>query len=131
MTELKKLTDKELAERICKYIRMTESLYVRAEYFCGAPCPEKELKEITSDYSKLRKSIKADAEYAAFGKNGAAGSAIYENRFAPTVLAAAAHGFYAPDGTEIDKNFIKALEDGQKALVSIFSFDYWRILADE
>lgn len=130
-TELIKLSDAALAARMAGYIEQTDSLLVRAEYYLGAACPADQLALIRNDYKKLKAAIRADAEYCAYTKQNKTGSPIYENKFMPSVCGAAAWGFYAPDSCTPDRELLAALNDGRKKLVSVFSFDYWRILAQD
>lgn len=127
--ELIKFTPEELARRMVGYIDATDSLIMRAEYFMGGVCPEKELEQIRKDYKKLKASIRADAQYAVHNKHSALGCAVYESRFMPSVTQAAAWGYDAPDDCFADKTLVACLKAGRKKLTAEFSEDYWRILA--
>ena len=128
-TELIKMSDEALAARMAGYIDSAESLLVRCEYFAGLPCPEKELAEIRRDYSRLKASIREDAQYIAYTKQARTGSAVYETKFAPSVAGASAWGFTAPDDSLPGRELLESIEDGLGKLVSVFPADYWRILA--
>lgn len=128
--ELKKLEDAVLAKRMVKYIEKTDSLLIRAEYYLGKDCPEQELCSIRRDYKALREAIKEDARQAVYSADGSLGSPVYENRFAPSIINAAAWGYYVPEDCVADKALLKALSDGRERLTESFSYDYWRILAE-
>ncbi len=127
--ELIKLTPEQLARRMVSYIDATDSLILRAEYFMGGDCPERELAQIRKDYAKLKAAIRADAGYAVHNKHSGVGCAVYESRFLPSVTQAAAWGYDAPDDCLADKTLIDCLKAGRKKLTAEFSEDYWRILA--
>lgn len=129
--ELIRLSDGRLARRMVMYIDSTQSLIVRAEYFSDGQCPAAELEDIRREYTALRAAVRAEAEYIAYAKKTAAGSPLYENKYAPSVAAASAWGFQAPDDSKPGKELLKALRDGEKHLLSRYPADYWRILAQD
>lgn len=129
--QLIKFTDGALAKRMISYLDRTESLIIRAEYYQGKECPEAELALLRKDYVRLKKSIRADAEYIAYTRRSKSGSPLYENKFAPSVSAAAAWGLYAPDDCVPDKELIKSLSDSKVKLISEYPYDYWCILAQD
>ena len=129
-TKLEKLTDLQLAKRMSKYISMLQSIAVRAEYYSGGNCPEKERSELTADYIKVRDEIREDARYLNYGKDKK-GSALLWDKYYPSVSEAAAWGLYAdPDGN-FDKEYFKSISDAEKRLTKYYSYDYWRIIAEE
>lgn len=129
-TKLEKLSDLQLAKRMSKYISMLQSIAVRAEYYSGGNCPEKERSELTADYIKIRDSIRKDARYLNYGKDKK-GSALLWDKYYPSVSEAAAWGLYAaPDGN-FDKEYFKSISDAEKRLTKYYSYDYWRIIAEE
>lgn len=129
-TKLEKLTDEQLAKRMAKYISMLQSIAVRAEYYSGGQCPEKERKELTADYIKVRDEIREDARYLNYGKDKK-GSALLWDKYYPSVSEAAAWGLYAdPDGY-FDKEYFKSISDAEKRLTKYYSYDYWRIIAED
>lgn len=129
-TKLEKLSDLQLAKRMSKYISMLQSIAVRAEYYSGGNCPEKERSELTADYIKIRDSIREDARYLNYGKDKK-GSALLWDKYYPSVSEAAAWGLYAaPDGN-FDKEYFNSISDAEKRLTKYYSYDYWRIIAEE
>lgn len=129
-TKLEKLSDLLLAKRMAKYISMLQSIAVRAEYYSGGSCPEKEKNELIADYVKVRDAIREDARYLNYGKDKK-GSALLWDKYYPSVSEAAAWGLYAdPDGN-FNKEYFKSLSDAEKRLTKYYSYDYWRIIAEE
>lgn len=129
-TRLEKLSDKQLAKRMSKYISVLQSIAVRAEYYSGGGCPEKERSELTADYIKVRDSIREDARYLNYGKDKK-GSTLLWDKYYPSVSEAAAWGLYAkPDG-DFDKEYFKSISDAESLLTKYYSYDYWRIIAEE
>lgn len=129
-TRLEKLTDEQLAKRMSKYISVLESLTVRAEYYSGGICPEKERAELSADYIKVRDAIREDARYLNYGKDKK-GSSLLWDKYYPSVSEASAWGLYGdPDGS-FDKEYFKSISDAEKRLTKYYSYDYWRIIAEE
>lgn len=129
-TRLEKLTDEQLAKRMSKYISMLQSIAVRAEYYSGGICPEKERNELSADYIKVRDAIREDARYLNYGKDKK-GSALLWDKYYPSVSEASAWGLYAaPDGS-FDKEYFKSISDAEKRLTKYYSYDYWRIIAEK
>ena len=129
-TRLEKLTDEQLAKRMSKYISVLESLTVRAEYYSGGMCPEKERAELSADYIKVRDAIREDARYLNYGKDKK-GSALLWDKYYPSVSEASAWGLYGdPDGS-FDKEYFESISDAEKRLTKYYSYDYWRIIAEE
>ena len=129
-TKLEKLSDEQLAKRMSKYISMLESIMVRAEYYSGGSCPEKERRELTEDYVRVRDGIREDARYLNYGRDKK-GSALLWDKYYPSVSEASAWGLYAdPDG-DFDREYFKSVSDAQKKLTKYYSYDYWRIIAEE
>ncbi|MEE1012260.1 MAG: hypothetical protein U0L11_09555 [Acutalibacteraceae bacterium] len=127
---LEKLSDEQIAKRMSKYISMLESISVRAEYYSDGNCPEKERDELSSDYVKVRDSIREDARYLNYGKDKK-GSSLLWDKYYPSVSEASAWGLYAdPDG-KFDKEYFKSISDAEKRLIKYYSYDYWRIIAEE
>lgn len=129
-TKLEKLSDLQLAKRMSKYISMLQSIAVRAEYYSGGNCPEKEKNELTDDYIKVRDSIREDARYLNYGKDKK-GSALLWDKYYPSVSEAAAWGLYANPNGNFDKEYFKSISDAEKRLTKYYSYDYWRIIAEE
>ncbi len=130
MANLEKLTDEQLARRMSKYISTLQSIAVRAEYYSLGQCGEKELKELSNDYKKVRDSIREDSRYLNYGRDKK-GSPLLWDKYFPSVSEAAAWGLYAdPDG-EFNAEYLKSLADAEKRLTKYYSHDYWRIIAEE
>lgn len=129
-TKLEKLTDIQLAKRMSKYISILQSIAVRAEYYAGGCCPEKERKELESDYVKVRDSIREDARYLNYGRDKK-GSALLWDKYFPSISEASAWGLYAPPDGAFDKEYFKSISDAEKRLTKYYSYDYWRIIAEE
>ncbi len=127
-TKLEKLTDEQLAKRMSKYIAMTESLKVRAEYYSAGQCPQKELDELKNDYIRLRDSLKSDWQYLNFNKNS--GSRLLWDKYFPSVSEAANWGMYADPENGFTKEFFKSIDDANERLTKYYSYDYWQIIAE-
>ena len=129
-TRLEKLSDEQLAKRMSIYISTLESISVRAEYYSGGNCPEKERAELSADYIKVRDSIREDARYLNYVKDKK-GSSLLWYKYYPSVSEASAWGLYAdPDGN-FDKEYFKSISDAENRLIKYYSYDYWRIIAEE
>lgn len=128
--KLEKLTDEQLAKRMSKYISTLQSIGVRAEYYSFGQCGEKERKELSDDYKFVRDSVREDAKYLNYGRDKQ-GSRLLWDKYFPSVTEAAAWGLYAdPDG-EFGKEYFKSLADAEERLTKYYSYDYWRIIAEE
>ena len=129
-TRLEKLSDLQLAKRMSKYISVLQSVAVRAEYYSGQVCPDSEKSGITADYIRVRDSLRADAAYLNYGRDKK-GSALLWDKYFPAVTEAAAWGLYADPEGDFDKEFFKSLSEAEKRLTRQYSYDYWRIIAEE
>lgn len=129
-TRLEKMTDEQLAKRMSKYISMLQSIAVRAEYYSLGGCPEKERKELNDDYIKVRDGIREDLNYLNYNKDKK-GSKLLWDKYYPSVNEAAAWGLYADPEGDFDKEYFKSLEKAEERLVKYYSYDYWRIIAEE
>lgn len=130
MANLEKLTDEQLARRMSKYISMLQSIAVRAEYYSLGQCGEKELKELADDYKNIRDSIREDSRYLNYGRDKK-GSLLLWDKYFPSVSEAAAWGLYADPCGNFDKEYFKSLADAEERLTKYYSYDYWRIIAEE
>ncbi len=128
MTKLEKLSDKQLALRMSKYIAMLESIKVRAEYFSAGQCPEKERKELNCDYISTRDSLKEDWQYLNFNRNS--GGKLLWDKYFPSVSEAAAWGLYADPEGDFTKEYFKSIDDALERLTKYYSYDYWQIIAE-
>ena len=129
-TRLEKYSDLQLAKRMSKYISVLESITVRAEYYLGMECPEKERTELSADYVRVRDSIREDARYLNYGKDKK-GSALLWDKYYPSVSEAAAWGLYADPEGELDDKYFKSVAVAEEKLTKYYSYDYWRIIAEE
>lgn len=130
MINLEKLTDEQLARRMSKYISVLQSIAVRAEYYSLGQCGTKELKELSDDYKNVRDSIREDSHYLNYGREKK-GSRLLWDKYFPSVSEAAAWGLYAnPDG-EFSAEYFQSLADAEQRLTKYYSYDYWRIIAEE
>ncbi len=129
-TKLEKLTDEQLAKRMSKYISMLQSIAVRAEYYSGGNCPEKERNELTADYIKVRDLIREDARYLNYGRDKK-GSPLLWDKYFPSVSEASAWGLYADPEGAFNKEYFKSISEAENRLTKYYSYDYWRIIAEE
>lgn len=129
-TRLEKLTDEQLAKRMSKYISMLHSIAVRAEYYSGGNCPEKERNELTADYIKVRDLIREDARYLNYGRDKK-GSPLLWDKYFPSVSEASAWGLYADPEGAFNKEYFKSISEAENRLTKYYSYDYWRIIAEE
>lgn len=128
MIRLEKLSDKQLALRMSKYIAMLESIKVRAEYYSAGQCPEKERKELTADYVWVHDSLKDDWQYLNFNRNS--GGKLLWDKYFPSVSEAAAWGLYADAEGDFGKEYFKSIDDAYDRLTKYYSYDYWQIIAE-
>lgn len=66
MVKLEKLSDRELALRMSKYIADLESIKLRAEYYSLADGCRKEKDELAADYARVRDSLREEAQILSF-----------------------------------------------------------------
>lgn len=129
-TKLEKLTDLQLAKRMSKYISTLQSIRLRADYYSLGAASQAELAELSADYKRVRDSVRDDAKYLNYNKDKK-GTPLLWDKYYPSVSEAAAWGLYAdPDG-KFDKEFFKSISDAEKRLTKHYSYDYWRIIAEE
>ncbi len=129
-TRLEKLTDLLLAKRMSKYIAILQSIRLRADYYSLGAASRAELDELSADYKRVRDSVREDAKYLNYNREKK-GSPLLWDKYYPSVSEASAWGLYAdPDG-EFDKEFFKSISDAEKRLTKYYSYDYWRIIAEE
>ena len=114
MTKLEKMTDKQLALRMSKYISTLESIKIRAEYFSAGQCPEKEREELNADYISTRDSLKEDWQYLNFNRNS--GGKLLWDKYFPSVSEAAAWGLYADPEGELNKEYFRSVDDALERL---------------
>ncbi len=128
MVKLEKMSDKQLALRMSKYIATLESIKIRAEYFSAGECPAKERNELIEDYKFTRDSLKEDWQYLNFNRN--TGSKLLWDKYFPSVSEAAAWGLYADPEGAFDKAYFKSIDDALARLTKYYSYDYWQIIAE-
>ncbi len=129
-TRLEKLTDEQLAKRMSKYISLIQSITVRAEYYSLGQITDKERQELTADYLKVRDGVREDAKYLNYNSDKIK-SKLLRDKYFPSVSEASAWGLYArPDG-EFGKEYFESLAEAEKRLTKYYSYDYWRIIAEE
>ncbi len=129
-TPLEKMTDEQLAKRISKCIASLQSIAIRAEYYSDGNCPEKEKSELAADYIKVRDMLREDAQYLNYNK-GKKGSVLLWDKYYPSVSEASAWGMYADPEGKYDKEYFKSISETKKRLTKYYSYDYWRIIAEE
>lgn len=129
-TRLEKLTDEQLAKRMSEYIATLQSITVRAEYYSMGQCPEKERKELNHDYVTIRNGIREDLNYLNYNKDKK-GSKLLWDKYYPSVNEAAAWGLYADPEGDFNINYFKSIAVAEEKLTKYYSYDYWRIIAEE
>ncbi len=129
-TRLEKLTDTQLAKRMVKYISTLQSITLRAEYYSEGICPEKEKNELAADYIKVRDSIREDSKYLNYSRDKK-GSPLLWDKYFPSVSEASAWALYADPNGKFDKEYFKSISEAKKRLTKYYSYDYWRIIAEE
>lgn len=127
---LEKMTDEQLAKRMSKYIATLQSITVRAEYYSMGQCPEKERKELNADFVKVRDGIREDAKYLNYNRDKK-GSRLLWDKYFPSVNEASAWGLYADPEGDFDKEYFKSVAEAEERLTKYYSYDYWRIIAEE
>ena len=129
-TKLEKLSDLQLAKRMSKYISTLQSIRLRADYYSLGAASQEELTELADDYKKVRDSVREDAKYLNYNREKK-GSALLWDKYYPSVSEASAWGLYGdPDGS-FDKEYFESISDAEKRLTKYYSYDYWRIIAEE
>lgn len=128
--KLEKLTDEQLAKRMSKYIATLQSIAVRAEYYSLGDCPEKERKELNADYVRVRDSIREDLNYLNYNKDKK-GSKLLWDKYFPSVNEASAWGLYADPEGAFNKEYFESVSSAEEKLTKYYSYDYWRIIAEE
>lgn len=129
-TRLEKYSDLQLAKRVSEYIATLQSIRLRADYYSLGGASEEELREIADDYKKVRDSVRADAKYLNYNKDKN-GTALLWDKYYPSVSEASAWGLYADPEGAFDKEFFKSISEAEKRLTKYYSYDYWRIIAEE
>lgn len=127
MVKLEKLSDRELALRMSKYIADLERIKLRAEYYSLADGCRKEKNELAVDYARVRDSLREEARILSFMQEKM--SALLRDKYAPSVVEAAAWGMYA-DAERQSGEFLKSVDDTLARLTKYYSYDYWRIIAE-
>ena len=127
MVKLEKLSDRELALRMSKYIADLESIKLRAEYYSLADGCCKEKNELAVDYARVRDFLREEARILSFMQEKM--SALLRDKYAPSVVEAAAWGMYA-DLERQSGEFLKSVDDTLARLTKYYSYDYWRIIAE-
>ncbi len=127
---LEKLSDLKLAKRISKYISTLQSIKLRADYYSLGAASADELRELADDYRKVRDSVREDAKYLNYNRDKN-GSALLWDKYYPSVSEASAWGLYADPEGDFDKDFFQSINDAEKHLTKYYSYDYWRIIAEE
>ena len=125
MVKLEKLSDRELALRMSKYIADLESIKLRAEYYSLADGCRKEKNELAADYARVRDFLREEARILSFMQEKM--SALLRDKYAPSVVEAAAWGMYAERQSG---EFLKSVDDTLARLTKYYSYDYWRIIAE-
>ena len=128
--KLEELTDEQLAKRMSKYISLIQSITVRAEYYSLGRCSETEMNELTADFLKVRDGIREDSTYLNYNRDKK-GSKLLWDKYFPSVSEASAWGLYAEPEKGFGKDFFKGLEEAENRLTKYYSYDYWRIIAEE
>lgn len=124
MVKLDKLSDRELALRMSKYIAELESIKVRAEYYSFADGCAKEKAELAADYARVRDALREEARMLSFMPEKR--NAMLRDKYAPSVVEAAAWGLYADSPDE----YPQSVDDALARLTKYYSYDYWRIIAE-
>ena len=127
MVKLEKLSDRELALRMSKYIADLESIKLRAEYYSLADGCRKEKNELAVDYARVRDFLREEARILSFMQEKM--SALLRDKYAPSVVEAAAWGMYA-DPEHQSGEFLKSVDDTLARLTKYYSYDYWRIISE-
>ncbi len=128
--KLEKLTDEQLAKRMSEYISVIQSITVRAEYYSLGRCSDAEMNELTADFVKVRDGIREDSHYLNYNRDKK-GSKLLWDKYFPSVSEASAWGLYAEPDESFGKDFFKGLEEAESRLTKYYSYDYWRIIAEE
>ena len=88
------------------------------------------MSELTADFVKVRDGIREDSHYLNYNRDKK-GSKLLWDKYFPSVSEASAWGLYAEPDTSFGKDFFKGLEEAENRLTKYYSYDYWRIIAEE
>ncbi|WP_195199846.1 hypothetical protein [Faecalispora jeddahensis] len=135
MTEIKKMTDQELAARMVGYIERIQKLMDDiSPMLQKMPSRDESYKVdlIRDEYIRLKQEIKDDAHYLDLGRNERddPGAGIYNGFFDPSIREASAEGFMAPSNSRIDYKFYDSLATAKYKLTKYYDLTEWKGLLE-
>ncbi len=133
MTELKKMSDQELAARMVGYIERVEKLNAEVSDILnnGKRVTPYVNESLRSAYKELKEELKADAHYISLVRNSEYGNSLYSAFFAPSVREASAYGFMTPTNSAINEKFIRSIFEARYKLTKYHSLDDWKKIAQQ
>lgn len=133
MTELKKMTERELAQRMVDYIERLRKLMddVSDILHSRGRVEPYVIDSVRDSYRELKEEIKADAHYVSLVRNEDYENNLYSAFFVPSVREAAAFGFTAPTNSSITQRFFSSIEEAHYKMTKYHGLDAWRKIAQQ
>lgn len=131
MTELKSMTDKELAQRMVNYIEELEKLMKVVSEFNNskASIEQYSIENIRYRYRQLKEQIRSDSHYTDLCCNAKRDNCLYSTFFAPSIQESAAFGFASPTNGKINNKFYSSIEEAHYRLIKHYGLKKWIELA--
>jgi len=131
MVDLKNMTDKELAQRMVKYIEQLENLMCDVSDIRNSRSPVEpyRVENIRDIYKKSKEDIKADAHYMDLERNKKRGNNLYNSFLNPSIREASAYGFTSPTNSAINHKFFCSIEEAHYKLTKYYGLDEWKKIA--
>jgi len=132
MEELKKMSEKELARRMIKYIKeLIELRDVVADFLdSGINADFSKIDLMQSMYKRLKEEIKADAHYVKLLQNRNQSYDLYNLFFSPSLVEASAFGFTSPNNSQINRKLYGSIEEALYSMKKYKRLDEWVAIAD-
>lgn len=128
--ELKRMSDRELAQRMLDYIDRAHTLMQHISDFLERKATWPSRDDILFDYKRLKEAIKTDAHYVDLVRNHESRSKIYRNFFVSSIAEASVYGFTAPVNSKIDQRFYRSVSEAYYKLTKYYSRDEWIAIAE-
>lgn len=132
MTELKRMTDQELAARIADYVERLEKLMdqVSDVLHTKSLVGPYQIEAIRDEYKRLKEELKEDAHYVDLVRNKKRGNNLYNAIFTPSIQEASAWGFTSSTNSKINQAFYSSVEEAHYKLTKHFSYEKWKAMAE-
>jgi hypothetical protein len=133
MTELKEMTNQELAFRIVGYVERLERLMDKISNMIHSKSLVEpyQIETVRDEYKRLKEEIKTDAHYVDLVRNKKRGNNLYNAIFAPSLQEASAWGFTSPTNSKINHEFYSSVEEAHYKLTKYYSFEKWKAITED